>query len=86
MTLWTDTMAIKDTTSIHQRGRAVVLAALVTAALALGGATAAATAAGPAVPDRLRHNIETDRTDTAQLAISDEDDCSMASFRCTRGG
>lgn len=78
-------MASEDTTGSRQRGKTLLLAALVTAVLALGGATAA-TVAGTAEHERLPSHLAADRTRTAQLAISDEDDCSMASFRCTRGG
>jgi hypothetical protein len=97
MTLWKGNMASKDTTSIHQRGNAMILAALVTAALALSGAVpaampakgsaaATATVAGPPEPERLLFDMTADRIHEGQPAISDEDDCSLASFRCTRWG
>ena len=78
-------MASEDTISSRQRGKTLLLTGLVTAVLALGGATAA-TVAGQAEHERLPSHLATDRTHAVQLAISDEDDCSMASFRCTRGG
>lgn len=78
-------MASEDTNSGRQRGKNLLLTALVTAVLALGGATAA-TVADMAQHERLPSHLATDRTHTALLAISDEDDCSMAAFRCTRYG
>jgi hypothetical protein len=90
-------MASKDTTSIHRRRKALILAAPVVVALALGGVAAAATpttgsapatatVAGPNQLQQLLFGETGDWIYEGQSAISDEDDCSMASFRCTRWG
>jgi hypothetical protein len=81
-------MASENTTGIHRRDRALIVGALVAVALALGGAVPAATlttgganaTATVAGPDELQRLV----SDEGQPAISDEDDCSLASFRCTR--
>jgi len=81
-------MASKDTAGIHQRGEAVIVAALVAATLALGSAVAAATpTTGRAVPVAMP-TMGSAIAAVTVAAISDEDDCSMAhtlaSFRCSR--
>ena len=69
-------MASKDTAGIHQRGEAVIVAALVAAALALGSAVAAATpTTGRAVP-AATPTMGSAIAAVTVAAISDEDDCS----------
>lgn len=88
-------MATRDTTSSHRRGRAMILTAVVTAGLALSGvvsaampatgsATATATVVVPAELEQLLLEETGDRIHQSQSVISEEDDCSFASFRCTR--